>query len=177
MLRRPAYQNRYRAITKDAKEHFMKVLIRFVATGAGVGYFPIAQGTMGALLALILFGILPTPSPILFILTIAVLMVAGVYSASVVEQEVVSRLGPTLGRDPGIIVIDEVVGMLIALIAIPKTTKLLIFAFVLFRIFDIVKPFPAQQSERLPGGWGIMMDDIIAGIYANLMIQFGRWIF
>ncbi|MDZ7330917.1 MAG: phosphatidylglycerophosphatase A [candidate division KSB1 bacterium] len=155
----------------------MKVLIRFVATGAGVGYFPIAQGTMGALLALILFGILPTPSPILFILTIAVLMVAGVYSASVVEQEVVSRLGPTLGRDPGIIVIDEVVGMLIALIAIPKTTKLLIFAFVLFRIFDIVKPFPAQQSERLPGGWGIMMDDIIAGIYANLMIQFGRWIF
>lgn len=155
----------------------MKMLLKFIATGGGIGYFPIAQGTMGALLALILFGILPTPNPILFLSITSVLTAVGIYAASVVEQEVVSRLGSGAGRDPGIIVIDEIVGMLIAFIAIPKTTKFLIISFFLFRLFDIIKPFPARQSERLPGGWGIMMDDIIAGIYANLMIQLGRWIF
>ncbi len=155
----------------------MNLLIKFIATGAGTGYVSIAQGTAGSLLALILFWILPTPSPIPFVIFVLLLMAIGIYVASAVEQEVIARLGPVAGTDPGIIVIDEIVGMLFALIAIPKTTKWMIIAFLLFRVFDIVKPFPARRSERLPGGWGIMMDDVIAGIYANLLIQIGRWIF
>ena len=73
--------------------------------------------------------------------------------------------------------IDEVVGMLIALLFVPKTTFFLIAAFILFRIFDIAKPFPARRMERLHGGWGIVLDDVIAGVYANLAIQIGRAIF
>lgn len=154
----------------------MNLLIKIIATGAGAGYVSIAQGTMGSLLALILFWILPTPSPIPFVVFVLLLMAIGIYAASVVEQEVVARFGQFAGKDPSIVVIDEIVGMLFALIAIPKTTKLMIIAFLLFRVFDIIKPFPARRSERLPGGWGIMMDDVIAGIYANVLIQIGRWI-
>jgi phosphatidylglycerophosphatase A len=89
-------------------------------------------------------------------------------------------LGVAMGRraqgifrkqDPSCVVIDEVAGMLLSCIAIPADIRWIAAAFVLFRIFDIVKPFPARAAERLPGGWGIMTDDVIAGIYANLCVQ------
>jgi phosphatidylglycerophosphatase A len=70
--------------------------------------------------------------------------------------------------DPSIVVIDEVVGMWISLLAIPMGISAAILAFLFFRTFDILKPFPARQMEHLPGGWGIMMDDVVAGIYANI---------
>jgi len=76
-----------------------------------------------------------------------------------------------LGHDARPIVIDEVLGMGLALLLVPKKIVYYVIAFVLFRLFDIVKPFPARQAERLPGGWGVMMDDLVAGVYANVVVQ------
>jgi phosphatidylglycerophosphatase A len=75
----------------------------------------------------------------------------------------------TLGEDPSVVVIDEVVGMWISLILLPKTIAATVMAFLLFRLFDILKPPPARQSERFRNGWGIMTDDVVAGVYANLV--------
>lgn len=75
------------------------------------------------------------------------------------------------GQDARPIVIDEVLGMGLALLFVPKKIIYYVIAFVLFRLFDIVKPFPARQAERLPGGWGVMADDLVAGVYANVVMQ------
>jgi len=155
----------------------MKSVARLISTGCGIGYFPLAPGTMGALAALIIYWIAPQPGNASFFLIIIALMLVGIYSASITERELIARLGAERGTDPKIVIIDEIIGMLVALIAIPKTTKFLILAFILFRIFDIVKPFPARRIEKLPAGWGIVFDDVIAGIYANLLIQIGRAVF
>ncbi len=155
----------------------MNFLARIISTGCGIGYIPLAPGTMGALAALIVYWAVPQPSHAQFILIIIPLALLGIYAASNTEQERIMSLGAAKGKDPKIVIIDEIIGMLVALIAIPKTTKFLILAFVLFRIFDIVKPFPARHIEKLPAGWGIVFDDVIAGIYANLLIQIGRAIF
>jgi phosphatidylglycerophosphatase A len=155
----------------------MNFLARIISTGLGVGYSPLAPGTMGALLILIVFWICPEMSSLQLLLVIIGLTVIGIYTATVTEREMQSKVGQDRGRDPGIIVIDEIIGMLIALFALPKTSRFMIIAFILFRIFDIMKPYPARRMEKLPAGWGIVMDDIIAGIYANLAIQISRAIF
>lgn len=154
----------------------MKWVAKIIATTLGVGYFPLAPGTMGSLAALIVYWIaleIDTPRLIILILGIAA---PGIYAATVVEREMKNNLGSERGTDPSIIVIDEVVGMLIALIAVPKQTPFLIMAFILFRIFDIAKPYPVRRMERFPGGWGIVLDDVMAGIYANLAVQLARLI-
>lgn len=155
----------------------MNFLARMISTGCGIGYFPLAPGTMGALAALIIYWVAPQLANASLLLIIFTLMLVGTYAASITERELITRLGADRGKDPKIVVIDEVIGMLVSLVAIPKTTQFLILAFVLFRIFDIVKPFPARRIEKLPAGWGIVFDDVIAGIYANLLIQIGRAIF
>ncbi len=155
----------------------MKLLARIISTGLGTGYFPIAPGTMGSLAILIVYWICPEISSLQLLLIIFGLSAVGIYTATVTEREMTSKLGQDKGSDPGIIVIDEIIGMLIALLFIPKTTFFLITAFVLFRIFDIAKPYPARKMEKLHGGWGIVLDDVVAGIYANIVIQIGRLIF
>ena len=155
----------------------MKFLARIISTGLGVGYFPVAPGTMGSLAILILYWICPEIGSSQLLLVICGLSVVGIYVATVTENEMKTRLGQDKGIDPGIIVIDEIIGMLIALLAIPKASIFLIAAFVLFRIFDITKPFPARKMEKLHGGWGIVLDDVVAGIYANIVIQIGRLFF
>jgi phosphatidylglycerophosphatase A len=75
------------------------------------------------------------------------------------------------GKDPGVVVIDEVLGMLVALYLIPNSIPAVAAAFLFFRLFDIVKPFPARLAERARGGWGVMLDDAVAGIYANLAVR------
>ena len=97
------------------------------------------------------------------IVLIFIFTILGIGSASFVENE--------KGEDPAIVVIDEVVGQWIALLFIPFTLITVLTAFILFRIFDIFKPFPIDQSQALKGGYGIMVDDIIAGIYSNIVIQ------
>lgn len=155
----------------------MNYLARIISTGLGVGYFPLAPGTMGSLAILIAYWICPELNGMQLAMIIVGLSVLGIYSATITENEMKSKLGKERGNDPGIIVIDEIVGMLIALLLQPKTTFFLISAFILFRIFDIAKPYPARKMEKLRGGWGIVLDDVVAGIYANIVIQIGRLIF
>lgn len=155
----------------------MNFLARIISTGMGVGYFPLAPGTMGALAILIVYWICPEINSLQLLLIVIGLSAIGIYTATITEKEMKNRLGQDNGSDPSIIVIDEIIGMLIAVIAIPKTTFFLIAAFILFRIFDIAKPYPIRKMEKFPGGWGIVLDDVIAGIYANIVIQIGRFIF
>lgn len=149
----------------------MKLISKIIATTFGIGYCPLAPGTAGSLFILVLYWLLPEISNLIFLLIIIFLFTIGVFSASIVEKETINRLGSNKGHDPSIIVIDEVIGMLIAVFAIPKTIPYLIAAFILFRLFDIVKPFPINKSQKIPYGWGIVIDDVIAGIYANIAIQ------
>ena len=91
----------------------------------------------------------------------------GIWAASRVERVVGTK-------DPGIIVIDEVAGMLLSVLTLPRTIPVLITAFVLFRLFDIWKPFPARESQSLTGGLGVIVDDLIAGLYALVLIMGAR---
>lgn len=82
------------------------------------------------------------------------------------------------GHDAHRIVIDEIVGAWVALLSLPRTVRIAVLGFFIFRFFDIVKPFPAHRSQRLPAGWGVMMDDLIAGIYTNVVLHlFKRFVF
>ena len=83
---------------------------------------------------------------------------------------VANRLGL---KDPGIVVVDEVVGQWVSLLLLPLTPVTMVCGFLLFRLLDVVKPWPARDFERLPDGWGIMADDVMAGIYANLLVRVG----
>jgi len=95
---------------------------------------------------------------------VTLISLLGVWAANKVERD--SKI-----VDPSFVVIDEVAGQLITFFLIPLSWVYLFIGFLLFRAFDILKPFPARRAEELPGGWGIMVDDIVAGIYANLFLQ------
>jgi len=155
----------------------MSNLAKIISTAFGVGYFPLAPGTMGSLAALIVYWISPEITAIQLAMIILGISALGIYTATITEREMKNKLGQERGIDPGIVVIDEVIGMLIALLFVPKTAFYLIAAFIFFRIFDITKPYPIRRMEKFPGGWGIVLDDVIAGIYANIAIQLGRIIF
>jgi phosphatidylglycerophosphatase A len=135
----------------------------FVATGAGVGYAPVAPGTAGSLLALCLYLVYPLPEPIGWAFLLMTLFLFGIASTSTIPDE--------WGKDPGRVVIDEMVGFWFAVALLPRTFTTVIAGFLIFRGLDIVKPPPARAAERLPKGWGIMMDDVIVGIYTNLIIR------
>jgi phosphatidylglycerophosphatase A len=141
-----------------------------LATGAYSGYFPIAPGTAGSVVGLLLFfGLrrLGTPSPEL--LAIAVLFLAGVWAAGVAERH--------FGReDPGPVVLDEIVGMLVTLAFVPVSLDGALAGFVAFRVLDVVKPWPADRLEHLGGGLGIMADDVMAGLYAQLTVRVLCWL-
>jgi phosphatidylglycerophosphatase A len=143
----------------------MQGLAVFVCTFGYVGFFPIAPGTAGSaagLIVYVLFRWLGIPHFELPL--IVVLFALGVFYGAASEQ----ALG---GVDPGPVVIDEVMGMLITLFLIPVNWMGMIAGFVVFRLFDILKPFPARTLERLPGGLGMMSDDLMAAVYANLTLH------
>ncbi len=147
----------------------MRKLILFVATGAGVGYSPVAPGTAGSVIGLGLYFAL---SPLSTGVYVAVLG-----GLSVVAAWIADRAERLLGKhDDGRIVIDEVAGMLTSLAFLPARVDVALAGFVLFRIFDIWKPPPARRAERLPGGIGVVMDDLVAGVYANLAGQLLWWV-
>jgi phosphatidylglycerophosphatase A len=143
----------------------------FVATAGGAGYAPIAPGTVGSALAALLLWLIPFSREGLVLFLLAV-TVAGTWAAHRAEQ----LLG---ARDPGAIVIDEVAGMTLSVLAFPLTPAVLAVGFLLFRLFDILKPFPARVSQKLHGGAGVMVDDLIAGLYAlgalSLLRAVARW--
>jgi phosphatidylglycerophosphatase A len=140
-----------------------------LATALGAGYIPIAPGTWGSAVGVLLWLLLPA-STSLQALAIVVVVAAGVWSGGVAE----GHFGRT---DPGQVVIDEVAGMLVTLFLNPVGWLGVAGGFLLFRAADIVKPFPARRLEGLPGGLGIMADDVMAGIYANLALRIGIWLF
>jgi phosphatidylglycerophosphatase A len=137
-----------------------------VATFFGVGFLKPGPGTYGSIAAVLLWaavGVLRHPSPqamlIVLLVWIALAIAAGVPAATIVERE-------SGGHDPQFVVIDEVAGQWIALLFSPTDWRHGLIALVLFRLFDITKPFPIRRLERLPAGWGIVFDDVAAGLYA-----------
>ena len=148
----------------------MTRLAVFIATVGYCGYFPIAPGTVGSAAGLVFYVLVWwTQSPIVEVGLIVALFAAGVWAGTTAER----YFG---GIDPGPIVIDEVVGMLITLAFIPVGWSAALAGFVLFRIFDVLKPYPAGRFEQLHGGLGVMADDAMAAVYANLSLRFLIWL-
>lgn len=149
----------------------MDRLLMFIATGAHSGYLPKAPGTWGSAVGVLVWLLLSRLELGPYFSVLAALFVVGVFSAGAAEKIV------DLG-DPGIVVIDEIVGQLIALSLAPAHPAAALAGFVLFRFFDILKPFPANWIDNhLHGGLGIMLDDVVAGLYALIVLQLGLWLF
>ncbi len=142
-----------------------KLLAIFIASGAFIGYFPIAPGTMGSLLALLIIWYLKSFPWIVLVLTTIALLVIGIWAAGETCQILKKK-------DASQVVMDEIVGMMITMVGLPLTPYWLVIGFFVFRILDIVKPSPAKYfDEKVAGGVGVMMDDVIAGIYGNIILQ------
>lgn len=130
-----------------------------------VGRLPIAPGTWGSLVALIVWLlIIPYISSFTLIWLIIIIFELGVYTSSIIEKE-------HSKNDPSFIVIDEWVGQWIALLFLPQSIIWGLIAFLLFRLFDIWKPYPIRKLDELNGGWGIMLDDVLAGFYSLIIVQ------
>ena len=134
-----------------------------LATSLGVGYVPIAPGTFGSLVGLLLWWALPSSAAAQLFAIIAV-FVLGAWSASVCERHFHST-------DPQVVVVDEVLGVLMTLWLNPVGWGGAVVGFLLFRLFDVLKPYPANRLEALHGGIGIMADDAMAAVYANLALR------
>ena len=143
----------------------MNRLALLLATAGGSGYAPIAPGTAGSAVG-ILCCILTRDWPALYqAICLSMIVIAGVWAASRAERLLQQE-------DPGPVVIDEVAGQLVTLFLVGGGAAALFVGFLLFRALDIVKPWPASELERLPGGWGIMADDLMAGVsgWAIMMV-------
>lgn len=121
---------------------------------------------MGSLAALAVLWVIPFTVPSL-VLLLGIVVVVGTWAACRAER-VLDR------KDPGIIVVDEVAGMIVSVLFLPRTPQVLVAAFLLFRLFDIWKPFPVRASQDLPGGFGVMVDDLLAGVYTLLLLVLAR---
>jgi phosphatidylglycerophosphatase A len=149
----------------------MTRLALLLATFGGVGFSPLAPGTAGSAAALAVYAVLrwavPGPvGPAVDLAVIAALFAAGCWAGSIAERQYGRR-------DPGVVVVDEVMGMLMTLWGFAPALgwKGVVVGFLLFRLFDIVKPYPARPCEQLRGGLGIMADDAVAGAYANVALR------
>ncbi|MEW5766552.1 MAG: phosphatidylglycerophosphatase A [bacterium] len=142
----------------------MTFLIRLTATGFYTGYSPLAPGTVGSVVGIGLylgFNLLAWP---LYLLSLIVCLAGGIWICSRAEDIYKEK-------DSSRIVWDEITGYLVAMFGL--NPAFIPVAFVIFRIMDIVKPYPIQLTERLPGGWGIMLDDVLAGLATNIIIRIG----
>lgn len=142
----------------------------FLATGAGSGFLPRAPGTWGTVAAVPLYLLLAPLSPGAYALLLVVLCAVATIVSAAAEQ----HFGCT---DPPQVVIDEILGFLITMFLIAPDWRLLIAGFLFFRAFDIFKPFPAGWiNRRVAGGWGIVLDDVVAGVYANCVLHAAVWV-
>lgn len=138
-------------------------MYKLVSTGFGIGYIK-GGGTLASILCCICLYLVPIRISIWVSILIALtLFVLGTIAANKVEA--------IWGKDNYRVVIDEIAGMYITMMLIPLSIKFLIIGLVLFRFFDIFKPLYIRRAEKLPGGFGVMMDDVVAGIYANILLQ------
>lgn len=144
------------------------VMMSLLASVCGIGYIKKGGGTIAAAVFAICWWLSKPSSQTLYVVVLLVAVI-GIWSAGYMG------LGRGWKKDDSRIVIDEVGGMAISLLWVPFTLGYFILAFLLFRFFDIVKPLGIKTAERLPGGWGVMGDDVLAGIYTCLVIQL--WLF
>jgi phosphatidylglycerophosphatase A len=141
-----------------------------IASFGYTGYSPVAPGTAGSAAAVLLYVLVRwSASPVVEGVTLVAVAIVGTWSASIAER----HFGTT---DPGQIVIDEVLGMLVTLAFMPLTWTGVVVGFFVFRALDIVKPFPANAAERLHGGLGVMADDAMAGVYGNIIMRALLWL-
>lgn len=143
-------------------------LYKLIANGFGAGLLPLAPGTWGAALAVLLLVPLTYLNPLAANLLLTGLIVL----FALVGVKASDALIPEWGKDPKQVVVDEMVGVWIALLGMPLgNIYYLLAGFVLFRFFDIAKPLGIREVEKIGGGWGIMLDDVLAGVYANIVLQ------
>ena len=136
---------------------------KFFGSGFYTGYIPFASGTFGSLAALAVYFIPGFEKPIVIIPLIIIFIVLGIFIGNKFEE--------VYGKDPAQCTIDEVVGMWISLLFVPKIWWIALIVFFLWRIADIIKPYPARSLEKLKGGLGIMIDDVVASIYVLLLVH------
>jgi len=152
--------------SSEIKINFFEKLI---GSGFYTGYIPFASGTFGSITALLIYWIPGFENPLVMYLVIILVGVFGIYVGNKFEK--------VYGKDPAECTIDEMIGQWISLLFVPKTIVLSAIIFFMWRFFDIVKPFPARRLEDLPGGLGIMIDDVISGFYSLIVIHLGLIIF
>jgi phosphatidylglycerophosphatase A len=147
-----------------ASQRSLKTLAAWsLATWFGCGLSPIAPGTVGTLGTLPLYFLVRGGGPIAILVTAAIVTAVGIWASNIVVTD-------SGEEDPQRIVIDEAAGVLVALAAAPPTWTGIALAVGLFRLFDITKPFPARRAERLPAGWGVVADDLAAGVWAAALV-------
>lgn len=145
---------------------YKRIVAEFIATGLGTGHSPVAPGTVGSAAALIIYWCLPfygTGNTIAFFITVATLLILGTWASNEVSN-------PT-EPDPKRITIDEWVGVLITVAFLPSTWIWLLSGFLLFRVLDVIKPFWIKNIEKIPGGAGIMLDDVAAGLIGVVILN------
>jgi phosphatidylglycerophosphatase A len=149
----------------------VKKIILFFASGGGVGFLPGPKGTYGTVVGLLLYWAVRGFSNAYFLLFVFTFFFFSVWAAGLAEVYLQEK-------DSQIIVIDEIAGYLVTMLFLPFGWKLAIAGFLAFRLFDILKPFPISLLERkLQGGWGVVLDDILAGVFGNLVLQvLLRWV-
>ena len=147
----------------------MILFAKLTATFCGIGYFPVAPGTAATAAGIVLVFLLQGCGAAVYLGIVLALFIAGVWAGDCLEK--------SLGKkDPGIVVIDEVVGIMIGLMGLPMGWPMVICGFFLFRALDMFKIYPINRLEAQPGGWGIMADDVMAGIYTNIIMHIAlRW--
>jgi len=137
--------------------------VKLFASALFSGYSPVASGTVGSTVALAFYALPGFESPLILGAVTLIVCIFGIKASSIMELR--------YGHDPAEVTIDEVVGMWLSLMFLPKKIFVVLAAFFLFRFFDIIKPFPARKFDSLRGGFGIMMDDVIAGVYTNIVLH------
>ncbi len=149
-------------VKERQNQYRISPISKFIATGFFSGYAPIAPGTAGSLVAVFIYWFFINSNLQLFFLML-VFFILGVSTSTKFEKRD--------GHDPSIVVVDEMVGMWISLLFLEKKILTVLISFLFFRAMDIIKPPPAKKFDNIRGGLGIMMDDIVAGVYANILTQ------
>ncbi len=143
--------------------HAISPLIKIFASGLFSGYAPFASGTVGTLVGILVYLIPAFSQTIVLLPACFVVFILGSLAATKMER--------AYGHDPSIVTIDEVLGIWVSLLLLQKSYGVIVAAFFLFRVFDVLKPWPARVFDRKQGGWNIMLDDVVAGLYTNAILQ------
>jgi phosphatidylglycerophosphatase A len=149
--------------TSPATDSRVGFLTKAFASGLFSGFSPVASGTAGSAVGLAFYWIPGFEHALIMVPLGLLVFFLGVKAADTMEKH--------YGQDPGEVTIDEILGMWVSLLFLPKSLVVSVTAFFVFRILDIVKPFPARRFDSRPGGTGVMLDDVVSGVYTNLLLQ------